>query len=274
MPPARTILDAGRRMLNQQASPDHWIVKDVRSQPPNGGILPERFQVDAHGQFAKWLEIELEKDDKRHLIWYVPAMMGDGQTEDHWYPYVFLTAAETEEPAKRNRYYKTDLGNPWNPAHPWLVHAGELQPGDRIYFTPATFDFQWLAAGSDRFGIAYDEEGQRFGLARRPYLLDHLETLEHIWHILKRHTTESQIHALVSLIETKREEWQAAPENRTFRRFCRDTLVNLEWRMDPWHQESLDAWVDYAAQGWITDAVEIFHGVMKERASTQEEANS
>jgi hypothetical protein len=198
--------------------------------------------------------------------------MGDGQTEDHWYPYVFL--AVTGEPTGRNRYYKTDLGNPWNPAHPWLVHAGELQPGDRIYFTPATFDFQWLAAGSDRFGIAYDEEGQRFGLARRPYLLDHLETLEHIWHILKRHTTESQIHALVSLIETKREEWQAAPENRTFRRFCRDTLVNLEWRMDPWHQESLDAWVDYAAQGWITDAVEIFHGVMKERASTQEEANS
>ena len=266
--PLRTILNAGRRMLNQQSPPSEWEVKNLRKQPEEGGTLPERFKDDAQGQFAEWFEIDLEKEGRK-ITWHVPTVMGDGQTEDHWYPYVFL--ATSDEPTDRNRYYKTDLGNPWNPDHPWLVHAGELQPGDRIYFTPATFDFQWLAAGTDRFKIAYNDQGQRHDLPRRPYFLDNLETLERIWHTLQKHTSESQIHALVSLIESKREEWQAAPENKAFRQFCRDVLTNLEWRPTPWRQESLDAWVDYAAQGWITDAVEIFHSIMKERASTQEE---
>ncbi|MCD6387858.1 MAG: hypothetical protein J7L69_00500 [Desulfobulbaceae bacterium] len=264
--PLRIILDTGRRMLEQVADVREWQVVNKHTQPDEGGSLPQRFGDDAQGQFARWYEIELEKNG-RQLTWYVPAVMGDGRTEDRWYPYVFL--ATSDEPTDRNRYYKTDLGNPWNPDHPWLVHACELKPGDIIYFTPATFDFQWLTVGADRFEIAYNNQGQRCGLARRPYLLDHIETLERIWRTLQKHTSESQIHALVSLIETKREEWHAAPGDETFRRFCRDVLINLEWRTEPWRQEPLDAWVDYAAQGWIADAVEIFHGIMKERASTQ-----
>jgi len=275
--PLRTLLDAGRRMLKQKEPEIIWEVRNIKrfGQPnhPNETkgwralrFLKQQDLLAYHpNQFRVMVGVHL-RNNGRDLIWHIPAVMGDGQTEDQWYPYVFL--ADCGEPSGRpdKRYFLAQ--NPWNASHSWLIHASALQPGDRIYFTPATFDFQWLAAGSDRFGIAYDEQGRRQGLPRRPYLLDDLETLEHIWNTLKEPTSESQIHALVSLIEAKREEWQAAPEDKTFRRFCRDVLVNLEWQTDPWQKGSLDAWVDYAAQGWLTDAVEIFHGVMKERTST------
>jgi len=71
---------------------------------------------------------------------------------------------------------------------------------------------------------------------------------------------------LNGLIENKREEWTA--DDGVFRQFCRDVLANAEWQPHPWEgdRESwLDAWADYAVRGWIADAVELHHHVMKQR---------
>ncbi len=263
--PLRAVLDAGRRMLEQTASAYGWQVVNVCEQPANGGTLPDRFQADAQGQFARWYEIDLEKDGCR-LTWYVPAVMGDGKTEDRWYPYVFL--ADTAEPQSRPRYFRAE--NPWNSQHPWLVHAGELERGDIVYFTPATLDYVWLGSSGKRFEIAYNNQDRRCALPRRPYLLDELDALDAIWCTLSSCLTTTQIHALNSLIESKREEWQIdGDDDGVFEQFCRDVLVNAEWRDEPWgdgRAEWLNTWSGYAVRGWIADAVELYHHVMKQQA--------
>ncbi|MBK7387441.1 MAG: CRISPR-associated protein Csx11 [Methanothrix sp.] len=275
--PLRAILDAGRRMLKQSARPDGWkVVCAARKLADRGDTLPERFSADRAGQFKEWLEILLERDGRK-ANWLVPAMMGDGQTLDQWYPYVFINGSE---PVDRDRRFKAP--NPWTGSDGWLVHVADLKTDDLVYFNPATLDFQWLDSAGRRFEISYDG-GQRRNLSRRPYLLEELETLEHIWKTLKDHLSKNQIYILRDLIEAKREDWKVKTANPVredvFWRFCRNALANAQWtkgkkdrREDrlPWESEEkdrkdwLDQWADYAVRGWITDAIEIYLQIMKE----------
>lgn len=293
--PLRAVLDAGRRMLSQSVRPDGWkVVSTARKLIDKGDHLPEQFQDDKNGQFHWWFEILLEKTNDQ-ITWYVPAAMGDVTTPDEWYPYVFLSI--TSEPKQRNRRFSAL--NPFNPDGNsqlgWLVHAGDLKQGDIIYFTPATLDWVWLdSAAGRRFEIAYNRHGQRCGLPRRPYLLDGLEFLEHIWETLKHHLSMNQIYAIRDLIEAKRDEWQVMtvylaefdlngklsrrPDD-VFWQFCYDTMANAEWReykkddlkdRFPWeveendHETWLAQWANHAARGWLTDVVELYLQIMKE----------
>ncbi|MDM7940462.1 MAG: hypothetical protein QUS07_08985, partial [Methanothrix sp.] len=274
--PLRAILDAGRRMLKQSAKPKSWnVVCAARKLADRSDQLPPRFSADKDGQFKEWLEILLERDG-RQIRWFVPAVMGDGQTPDQWYPYVFLDSAA--EPADRDRRFKAP--NPWTGSDGWLIHAAklihaaDLKTDDLVYFTPATLDFQWLDSAGRRFEISYDDQGHRRGLPCRPYLLDELETLEEIWATLKSHLTKNQIYILRDLIEAKREEWQVkAPrlaEDDPYWNFCRQALANAGWDGDPWQTDGidrnrwLDQWANYGVLGWIVDAIELHLQIMKE----------
>jgi len=270
--PLRAILDAGRKMLNQSARPEGWKVAcAARKLADRNDQLPERFSVDSKGQFKEWLEILLEKDGHR-VNWFVPVMMGDGQTLDHWYPYVFMNGSS--EPVDRDRRFRAP--NPWTGSEGRLVHAADLKADDLVYFTPSTLDFQWLDSAGRRFEISYDDLGHRRSMARRPYLLDEVETLEHIWKMLKDHLSKNQIYILRDLIEAKREDWQLSAsglsKDDAFWNFCRQALANAEWKNGklPWGAEGidrerwLDLWADYAALGWIADAVELYLQIMKE----------
>lgn len=263
--PFRSILDAGRRMSDQSFPAENWRIVDVTQKSTDkSDRLPEQLKME---QFREWLEVQLERDDRR-LIWRIPAMMGDGKTIDQWYPYIFLNTRC--EPTNRDRYFHAR--NPLIGQDGWFIHAGDLQRGDDVYFTPATLDFQWLDSAGRRFEIAYDEKGQRRDLPRRPYLLDELETLEEIWVKLKCRLPKNQIYILRDLIEGKRVDWQIGEDGTAkdeFKQFCRDALANAEWKngKPPWENKSdmLDHWADYAARGWIADAIELHLQIMKEK---------
>ncbi len=274
MMPLRAILDAGKRMLEQKSHPLMWKVMSVeRKYIDKGDNLPKRFDADKNGQFKEWYEITL-KNGKR-LTWYVPALMGDGQTEDDWYPYVFL--ASPDEPTGRGRYYATE--NPWNSAHKWLVHAGDLEPGDKIYFTPATFDFLFLEANVKRHDVAYDSDGRRITDRRKPYLLDEVEELKRAWNLLSGNLTSSQIHQMIDLIETAREDWfgygegdiwERSRDDRTFREFCRSVIANAEWKNKPGDRD-IENLTNWAASGLLTDTFTLHHRMMKEEVKRDKE---
>ena len=264
--PLRAVLDAGRRMLRQHGNASGWEVKAVRKQPDHGGTLPERFQNDAPGQFAKWYEIDLVKDE-RQITWYVPAMMGDGQTDDAWYSYVFLEAEA--EPTDRTRRFQAP--NPFhldaqdNPQLDWLVHVGELKEGDVVYFTPSTFDFEYLDVSARRFEVAYGSDGRRRGVDKkqRPYLLEEVESLEGAWKEISSLAT-SQIKALEALIEGKRQAWEKptgspAGVSDTFRQFVSDAL----------HQAGVytPSLEKAALSGMLADALEIYMTIHKEKTA-------
>lgn len=288
--PLRTVLDAGRRMLKQSATPDGWKVTCVaRENLDQGDKLPVRFQEGKAGQFKQWYEISLEKDNNQ-LTWYIPAVMGDGQTEDCWYPYVFLKT--NNEPASRKRYFRApnpfDKDSDGKPKNGWLVHARELKKDDVVYFTPATLDFEWLDTAARRFEIAYDGNGQRLDNVTKPYLLDDLETLNGIWETISNHLSKNQIYAVRDSIEMRREEWRPAvsdcTKNGMFWRFCRDVLANAQWqgretnpgeKKMPWEVEGkdrvvwLDEWAIFAVRGWLNDVVELHLQIIKEEVKTE-----
>ena len=250
------------------------IFKEVSN---NGKTLTE--------QFKKWHRIVLrqevqlnnqqsKKEMSQYVVWYVPALMGDGSTPDNWYPYVFL--AQKDEPKDREIYYKTDMGNPWKSEHPWLVHVSKLKVGDKIYFTPATFDFEFLDFNARRFEIAYAKDGKRKNSLAKPYLLDEIRILEQIWEFVtgkdkpngKPRLSTTQMFALREMIETKREEWFDDPEDSlsdpNFRTFCNDLFINAEWQWGKPDDKKLKWLTEMAVQGYFTDAIYLFHHIMKQ----------
>lgn len=276
--PLRAILDAGRRMLEFNLNRfrdliSEWkVVDDVVKQKTS---LPddkkELAQNNSH--FNEWYMLHLtnEKWDKS-LKWYVPAVMGDGTTPDNWYPYVFVRSKN--KPTSCSRCYEVEK-NPWLADDRWVVHVEELKKDDRVYFTPATFDFEFLDTNARRFEIAYDDDGRRKGSLTKPYLLDEVEILEKIWKFMtqkqngKPRLSTSQIIALREMIETKREEWFENPHDsladENFKKFCHDLFANAQWQWGKPDKNELQWLADMAVRGYFTDAVYLFHHVMKEK---------
>jgi len=289
--PLRVILDAGRRMLKQESCrADGWHVINKEGRSPDQSLLPDHLKNNKH--FAEFVRLELKRDDRR-AVWHVPLKMGDGNTPDEWYPYVFVQYdKDGETPSGRKRMFEAPC--PWNkdlqgksqPA--WLVHASDIHEGDVIYFTPSTLDFQWLDTGGRRFEIAYDNNGCRLEMQRRPYMLEELEIFKKIWETLKIHLTSSQIHALNELIETKRNDWKNSSETSgVFTQFCQDTIANIEWmkkkmedkRVYPWGTDKklpekawLDEWTGYAVRGLLTDVIELNMKILKKKPECEEKS--
>ncbi len=285
--PLRAVLDAGQRMLQQFSQPMGWKVTAIEEKNiDNGDQLPQRFDTDRNGQFKKWYEISLERNGSL-ITWFVPALMGDGKTVDNWYPYVFLESlSESIEDGKR--YYEAP--NPWRENEKnWLILAGDLKKGDNIYFTPSTFDFEWLDTAVRRFEITYDEIGLRKERITRPYLLDELHKLDEIWDTLSSHLTKNQIYAIRDIIEDRRKTWQPDENNLKssddlFWTFCRDVIINsLLQKGKKRHRKNktplevdginktewLNIWATFAARGWLTDVVELHLHIMKEKLKTE-----
>ncbi len=271
--PLRAILDAGRRMLRQKplGGDRTWRVQaDAAS-----GALPveKQYLGDATQQFEQTIAVKLEQSE-RSFTWYVPAVMGDGQTEDAWYPYVFFHSDKdgNTDPIrtaeKRSRVFKGANGQ-------WLVHAGDLREDDQVYFTPATLDFEWLDSAARRFAIAYDEQtGKRRGRLARPYLLDDLDSIQQAWCFIKDSLTSGQIYALRDLVEARREAWFDRPsqslDSEPFRQLCYDAAANAEWKK-PLCNEQKEQVAHWLFSGLFADVVELYMGVMKAKPQRSEE---
>jgi len=252
----RAILDAGKQMLQQTSKASGWQVKSISKIAQTG----------QGNMFAKTCEILLEREG-RQTTWRVPVLMGDGKTEDYYYPYVFI---EGNEPKSRQYYFETD--NPWETGNSWVVHASELQNGDIVYFTPATFDFEFLDSASRRFSINYDSEGRRTTRLTRPYYLSDLSRLDSLWEIMKK-LSKTQRYQVVGTIEETRERWfgpsiSESAKDATFRRFVEATLAGAEWPNNAsWEtigtdqQEQL---VEAGVRGELADLLELHMRILKE----------
>jgi hypothetical protein len=264
--PLRAVLDAGRAMLERQTMASVWeVLCCARKMASKGDPLPPRFQPDQASQFAEWYEVTMQRDDSR-LTWHIPAMMGDGKTEDLWYPYVFLD--DPVEPTTRRRYFQSR--NPWKKCDGWLVHAAELQVGDQVWFTPATFDFEFLDTTTRRFEIHYDTNGRRANRHTRPFYLDDLERFDRLWEVFQR-LSITQRHQVVRMIEATREEWFGQDRDGmsvtdpVFRQFVHDTLAGAEWDWRALPQHIRDQLVAAGVRGELADLLELRIEILKEK---------
>jgi len=240
--PLRAALDAGQTMLQRRSTPQPWRVAHMQV----GALPADKHQLaDGTSQFQQTITLTLERADSA-LTWCVPAMMGDGITTDNWYPYVFFqqdTNGNTQ-PAGRQRAFKDPQGK-------WLVHAGDLQAGDQVLFTPSTFDFEFLDTTSRRFEIHYNDDGRRAGRPTRPFYLEDLDRLELLWRLLEP-LERSQRHQVIATIEATRELWYGATstqpddDDEVFTQFVHDTLAGAAWPHRRRWDAAQRAWVDRA----------------------------
>lgn len=239
----------------------------MQKDPTRGTLPPEKQALTVDTQhFQQTIVVEL-KQNRRSLTWYIPAVMGDGNTPDNWYPYVFIeTHGDDSQVSGRTLAFKGLRPTANGTEVCWLIHATELKEGDEVYFTPATFDFEWLDSTSRRFEIAYNAQGKRYGRLTRPYLLDDLDAFQQAWQLISGPDglTISQIHALHAIIETRREAWRIDPNDETFRQLCRQAICNAEWIKLP-STADIDKLTNWAASGLLADVIELYLGIMKEK---------
>jgi hypothetical protein len=232
--PLPAILDAGRRILSQPAEDEVWEVKEIDKtiiEPPNPGPWPSK------------VKLVLERE-QRSICMTVRTIMGDRKTRDEWYPYWCMAFP---------------VADAW-------VHVCDLRKGDKVYLTPSRFDFEFLDAAARRFEVSY-EGGKRRGdnHPARPYYLEELNSFQKLWTVLSHGLTTSQIHNLVGLIETKRQEWRPEKDNVTFERVVRDILNNAQWEPRP-GKTDFDQLVQAAVSGQLVDMVE-FYSFLDEQLS-------
>jgi hypothetical protein len=267
--PLRSALDAGRQMLNYK-SPDNQQLWQVYSK--SQGALPTEKKELANGtkQFDETITLKLTQGD-RSITWHIPTKMGDGSTDDNWHPYVFLeTNGDDNQANGRQRAIKSQRPGETTPC--WLVHVADLQEGDHIYFTPSTFDFEFLDSSARRFEIYYDEQGRRPRRTRLFYLED-LDRFEKLWGILKTLET-SQRHQVIYTIESTRETWYGgdkehqSADDPVFQQFVADTLSNATWSKSPWlsiPKEWRERLIEAGVRGELADLAELHMEILKER---------
>jgi len=272
--PLRAILEAGRRMLELQASEKTWRIYKTPSEMSGNGLDSELTYLKQESkQFSRWLPIEIEQDGRR-LVWRVPYTMGDGNTQDDWYPYVFVeTNGNNNKIQNRERKFKAMRPKEDGTTEPcWLVHAAELKAGDEIYFTPSTFDFEFLDVAGRRFEIYYDKDGRRPDRPCRPYLLEDVARLKKIWNLIsdeEKGLTNTQINALLEVIEKRRKDWNVITNSDdTFQQFVYDA-VREGWRKEGWKnlsEEEKKTIKDSATSGMLADVVELYMKIMKQHS--------
>lgn len=265
--PLRAALDAGRQMLTYKSPTDKqlWEVRSTKK-----GELPDDKKELANGtkQFDETITLKLTQDN-RTITWHVPAQMGDGTTPDVWYSYVFLKTSDDSEVNARQRAIKSQRPGETKPC--WLVHAADLKEGDQIYFTPSTFDFEFLDSTARRFEIYYDENGRR-PRRTRPFYLEDLDRFDTLWKILKNLET-SQRHQVIYAIEATRELWygdnyEQSVNDSVFQRFVEDTLATAAWPKDKnWRTIESDRQqlIQAGIRGELADLAELHMEILKER---------
>lgn len=275
--PLRIVLAAGWRLLERAGKfpgAKARVIDAVHPDlsHPTPGSRPACVTVEAElldpapGQHGRRVKLK----------WEVPTAMGDRCTFDIWYPWVKL-ADQSSAPPDRPLSFQHE-GVTW-------LHVMELKSEDEIEFYPSTWDFVFLENAGERFTIAYDESGRRLGLGRRPYYMEEIDQLVNHWEKLREHLSSTQRHALWQTLLERYARWvldesgaaqPAPPNDDSWQRFCRDTLLNAGWERvgqaamlnligktsADW--PSLETLTGAAASGLLFDLFELFMTILKE----------
>jgi len=172
--PLLAVMDTARRMLAREFANGEWRITDA---PQNNG---------------KMVTLSLEQAGQCITL-QVQLVMGDGTTEDVWYPYFELVG----QPATHHTYRFERNGA-------WWVHVKTLQKGETVRVTPSRFTYLFLENTARRF---------RFDPERDVMLLDELPRLMKMWDDLKGSgITDTGLRNVQALLERKGETWGRGEE--------------------------------------------------------------
>jgi hypothetical protein len=191
--PLLAVIEAGRRILDGWNPEDEaWIVER------------KNFTED-----VQTLKLQLTRNGQ--IIDYdIPIKMGDGTTDDIWYPYFRLVhdAANSRKFSfEKVKRVEAGKGNGDNGVKErdkkekqlW-VRAADLRGGDAVYVRPSRFAYTFLEQTAQRF---------RFDPQKTLLFLDELPRLMKMWVELKEtpDMTDTKLRGIQSLFEAKQRLW-------------------------------------------------------------------
>jgi len=186
--PLMAVMDTARRMLHAPLKEEKWRVEC--SFPKENG---QKYCV------------RLSQGDER-LSLDVPVKMGDGTTDDHWYPYFFVEHFVDGTPESRPYRFQHN-GR-------WLVHVNNLKEDDVVPVTPSRFTYLWLEHTAKRFA---------FDPVHDLLLLDELPRLKGLWEALKQcGITDTALRNVQAVLEPKAAAWGAM--SKEFQHLVETTL--------------------------------------------------
>ncbi len=247
--PLSSIIEAGKRMLNgiTEKKDITWKIESNIPDPVH----------------PNWNELTLKKNEHQIKV-KVNAVMGDNRTPDVWYPYWLVESdINGKTPSGRTRQFIGHDKKDW-------VHVCDLQQGDNVKFTSSRLDFEFLDSAARRFEISYKDGKRRDNKkCNRPYYLEELADFEKLWNILKNRLARTQIKGMLGLIETKREEWKAEPDNETFKDFVHNVIHNTNWKNGK--PIEIDEIENAAVSGKLSDIVELYMDILKDKEEIESE---
>ncbi len=233
-------LDAGRRLLKYSFSPIECTVTCSCARSRQKGHTPPKHLNHPH--FNKWQELELTTPEGELLHWHASTVMGDGNTNDEWYPYVYVQQdKDGNAPTRCKQFeYPQHSGQQW-------VHIQNVQNDDTICFTPSRFTWLYL-----------DTSARRFEAGDRTQPLEELARITGLWQRLKELSTDnklsdSQLQAIVTLLATKGDHWG------------RDSDEYSQLAQAILHKEGLDTLtMDDLMSGRLQETFELYSRIFKQ----------
>jgi len=178
------------------------VMDTARRMLDGAKLNREEWQVECScpSEDAQRRYLRLSREQQR-IVFEIPVKMGDGQTDDLWYPYFFFQGSL----ANCSLYFRLNGHS--------LVHARCLREEDRVLITPSRFTYLFLENTARRF---------RFDPERDVMLLDELPRLMSMWEALKGSgITDTGLRNVQALLEHKGETWGRGEE---FEHLARTTL--------------------------------------------------
>jgi hypothetical protein len=228
--PLLAVMDTARRMLAGEFANSKWQIVDT---PQND---------------RKTVTLSLEQAGQRITL-QVPLVMGDGTTEDVWYPYFELVG----QPAAHHTYRFQRDGA-------WWVHVKTLQAGETVRLTPSRFAYLFLESTAQRF---------RFNPQKDVLLLNDLPRLMEMWKAICRSPkmSDTKLQAIHALFESKLQEWKLGEPTSehpiTDETFCH--LVETTMRRD----KVQDIPVEDVLNGLFRRCLDLYLHILKRRVSDE-----
>ncbi len=254
--PLYAALDAGRRMLKRKTSPKTlWKIKSIKEKNYFREFVIEREDGKVINKTCKS---------------YVDYSLGDPDKEDVWHPYFFAEskAPKSQDFSQRNHYFRSPFPNEDSHEMKDLVHVKDIVEGDKIYYYPSTFDFEFLDVTTRRYELCYNGEERiprkRGSWPSRSFLLEDLHTMDKLWKTLSP-LTSAQINQLMGLIMDWRDGWQITqfdePTYREFSEYALRRSFGDKW--DNIADENKGLLIDWTSNGRFIDVLELYMKILK-----------
>lgn len=244
--PLLTALDAGRRLLKRELPEEEWIV----------GGNPTVTNGDCKLSFNNGIE------------WEVRVKMGDGNTDDIWYPYYRVEPDANGNPPT-GRALQFELPNlPSPPSVEHWVHVEHLEASDKVKLTPARFAYLHLDTSARRF------EATETHLWR----LEEVKKMRELWENLKalarqpkNPLTDTKLRAVEALFKAKRELWRLDEEPQTGADYQRRKETFAEMVRATLKKEGLSGVLssEQVLDGLFDATMELYVRIIKERLAPE-----